>query len=59
MLLSTKKEAILKKIKAILEEEQEQLTKEDYKILDARRESHLSGKSKSYTWNEVRNNIAS
>lgn len=59
MLLSTRKEAVLKKIKAILEEEQSKLTEEDYKILDSRRENHLQGKSKSYTWAEVRKNIAS
>lgn len=59
MLLSTKKEAVLKKIKEILEEEQEQLTESDYKILDVRRTNHLQGISKSYTWDEVRKNIAS
>lgn len=59
MLLSTRKETVLKKIKAILEEEQEQLTQEDYKILEARRANHLQGKSESHTWDEVRKNIAS
>jgi hypothetical protein len=59
MLLSTRKESVLKKIKAILEEEQCKLTEEDYKILDSRRENHLQEKSKSYTWAEVRKNIAS
>jgi len=59
MLLSTRKEAVLNKIKAILEEEQEQLTESDYKILDVRRANHLQGKSKSYTWDEVRKNITS
>ncbi|MDQ5929013.1 MAG: hypothetical protein QG594_791 [Bacteroidota bacterium] len=58
MLLSTKKEAVLKKIKEILEADQEQLTESDYKILDVRRANHLQGISKSYTWDEVRKNIA-
>lgn len=59
MLLSTRKESVLNKIKAILEEEQEQLTESDYKILEKRRANHLQGKSKSYTWDEVRKNITS
>lgn len=57
MLISTKKAAVLEKIKAILEEEQEHLTEEDYKIIDARRKKHLSGESKSYSWKEVRSKI--
>ncbi|WP_366185462.1 hypothetical protein [Flavobacterium ovatum] len=59
MLLNTKKESVLNKIKAILESEQEQLAEGDYKILETRRENHLQGKSKSYTWDEVRKNLAS
>jgi hypothetical protein len=57
MLISTRKATVLKKIKAILEEEQEHLTQEDYKIIDARRESHLNGESKSYSWQEARQKI--
>ncbi|MDI9308648.1 MAG: hypothetical protein QM535_00420 [Limnohabitans sp.] len=57
MLISTRKATVLKKIKAILEEEQEHLTQEDYKIIDARRESHLNGESKSYSWQETRQKI--
>jgi len=59
MLLSTREEAVLSKIKAILEEEQEQLTESDYEILDVRRANHIQGKSKSYTWDEVIKDIAS
>ena len=59
MLLSTREEAFLSKIKAILEEQQEQLTESDYKILDVRRANHIQGKSKFYTWDEVRKDIAS
>jgi hypothetical protein len=49
MLLSTRKESVLNKIKAILEEKQEQLSESDYKIVDVLRANHLQGKSKSYT----------
>ncbi len=57
MLLSTKKATVLKKVRAILEEDQNHLTAEDYKIIDARRENHLNGQSKSYSWQEVRQKI--
>ncbi|MGL5113548.1 MAG: hypothetical protein ACRC6O_13025 [Flavobacterium sp.] len=59
MLLNTRKESVLTKIKAILEEEQEQLSESDYKIIDARRANHLDGKSKSFSWEEIRKNISS
>lgn len=57
MLVNIQKESVLKKIKDILEKEQESdsLSEDDYKIIEARREKHLNGKSKSYTWNETRN----
>lgn len=57
MLISTKNATILKKVRAVLEEEQEHLTAEDYKIIDARRENHLNGQSKSYSWQEARQKI--
>jgi hypothetical protein len=57
MLLSTSKVSVLKKVKAILEEEQDHLTEADYKIIDARRELHLNEESPSYTWDEVKKNI--
>ena len=47
MLLSTREEAFVSKIKAILEEQQEQLTESDYKILDVRRANHIQGKVNS------------
>ncbi|MVO10746.1 hypothetical protein GOQ30_16360 [Flavobacterium sp. TP390] len=59
MLLHTKKESVLKKIKAILEEEQDQLTEQDYQIIEARRNKHLVGESKSYSWEEVRKKLGS
>lgn len=57
MLLSTKKATVLKKVKAILEEDQARLTEEDYKIIDSRRESHLTGESKSFSWEEAKQQI--
>ncbi|MFV7234464.1 hypothetical protein [Flavobacterium sp. ZB4R12] len=57
MLLSTKKATVLKKVKAILEEDQAQLTKEDYAIIDARRDSHLKGESKSFSWEQTKKQI--
>lgn len=57
MLISTRKAAVLKKIRTILEEEQDYLTEEDYKIIDARRENHVNGKSKSYSWKEAKQKI--
>lgn len=57
MLLSTRKATVLKKVKAILEEDQTRLTEADYKIIDARRESHLRGESKSFSWEEAKQQI--
>lgn len=57
MLISTRKATVLTKIRAILEEDQESLTEEDYKIIDQRRINHLNGKSKSYSWQEARQKI--
>ena len=52
---------LLKMIKALAEsyqsDEQElSLTKEQYQIIDKRRESHLKGESKSFTWEQVKQN---
>ena len=57
MLLSTSKASVLKKIKAILEEDQAQLTEEDYNIIDNRRAKHLEGESKSFTWTELKDQL--
>lgn len=57
MLISTKKPIVLKKIKLILEEDQERLTQEDYEIIDLRRENHLKGNSKSYSLQEAKQMI--
>jgi hypothetical protein len=57
LLLNTKKEAVLKKLRAILEKDQEiNLTPEDYDIIDKRRESHLKNETKSFSWDEVKSN---
>lgn len=54
MLLSTKKETVLDKIRAILEEEHAVLTDEQYKIIDGRRARHENGESQSYSWEETK-----
>lgn len=57
LLLNTKKEAVLKKLRAILEKDQEvNLTTEDYDIIDKRRALHLNNETKSYSWDEVKSN---
>jgi hypothetical protein len=40
-----------------IEKDEFVLTEEHVKILDERRENHLSGKSKSYSWDEVKNSL--
>jgi len=59
MLLHTKKEAVLDKVRVILEEEQDDfsLTEEQYKIIDKRRDNYLKGKGKSLTLEEVEQNV--
>ena len=52
---------LLKMIKALAEsyqsDEQElRLTKEQYMLIDKRREAHLKGKSQSFTWEQVKQN---
>ncbi len=58
MLLNTKREAVLKKVKMLLETEQDDfsLTEEQYKVIDKRREAYLKGEGKSYTWEQVKQN---
>ncbi len=57
LLLNTKKVAVLKKLRAILEKDQEiNLTAEDYEIIDKRRASHLKNETKSFSWDEVKSN---
>ena len=57
MLIGTQKIDVLKKIKAILEEEKAQLTEEEYEIIASRKEHHLNGESKSFSWKEAREQI--
>lgn len=52
---------LLKMIKALVEsyqnDEQELLlSEEQYKMIDQRREAHLKGESKSFTWEQVKQN---
>ncbi len=52
---------LLKMIKALAEsyqnDEQElTLTKEQYQLIDKRREAHFKGESKSFTWEQVKQN---
>lgn len=53
---------LLKMIKALAEsyqsDEQETFTlsEEQYQIMDKRREAHLKGESKSFTWEQVKQN---
>ena len=58
MLLNTKREAVLEKVKLLLESEQDDfsLTEEQYKVIDKRREAYLKGEGKSLTWEEVKQN---
>ncbi len=59
MLLNTKKEEVLNKVRILLESEQDDfsLTEEQYTIIDKRRENYLKGKGKSLTWEEVEQNV--
>lgn len=58
MLLNTKKETVLDKVRTILETEQNDfsLTEEQYKIIDKRRENYLNGNGKSLSWEQVKQN---
>lgn len=52
---------LLKMVKALVEsyqnDEQElALSEEQYRLIDKRREIHLSGRSKSFTWEQVKQN---
>ncbi len=52
---------LLKMIMALAEsyesdEEELALTEEQYKMIDKRREAHLKGESKSFTWEQVKQN---
>lgn len=53
---------LLKMIKALAEsyqnDEQElMLSEEQYEMIDKRREAHLKGESKSFTWEQVKQNV--
>lgn len=58
MLLNTRKETVLDKVRTLLETEQNDfsLTEEQYKIIDKRRENYLNGNGKSLSWEQVKQN---
>ena len=58
MLLHTKEETVLDKVRMLLETEQDDfsLTEKQYKLIDKRRENYLNGEGKSLTWEEVEQN---
>ncbi len=59
--INTADTRLLKMIKALAESYQSEeqdltLSEEQYKMIDKRREAHLKGESKSFTWDEVKQN---
>lgn len=57
LLLRTEEESVLLKIREIFESsafKRFELTEADYRIIDLRRERHLSGHSEEYSWDEVK-----
>jgi len=61
MLLKTDKVSVLKKIKNLLLEEQENegLVHVDYDMIETRKQAHLNEESASYSWEEVREKVRS
>ena len=59
MLLNTSKKDILLKIKRILEEEQTQLSDYDYQVIHKRKDNHENGNSKSFSWEEEKQEVLS
>ena len=59
MLLQTRKESLLSKLKKVFEEEQTgfTLSEEHYQTIDERRKAHLEGNSASFTWEETQQKI--
>ncbi|MDZ4846699.1 MAG: hypothetical protein SH857_14250 [Chitinophagales bacterium] len=53
-LLLTENDAVLDKVKNLLESEDGFPNNALKKELDARKEKHLNGKSRSYSWDEVK-----
>lgn len=58
LIINTKNDSILKKLRSVLEKDNQlTLTEQEYEIIDQRRLNHFSGKSKSYSWEQVKANI--
>lgn len=53
-LLLTESDMVLDKVQDALDSERSFSTTALHKELDARKQRHRSGKSRSYTWNEVK-----
>ena len=59
---TVKDETLLEAIKNILKyrkkvtQLEQTLSEEEYQIIDKRREAHLKGESKSFTWEQVKQN---
>lgn len=62
MLINTNEESVLQNVKVLLEGSSniiDGLSEEDYKVMDQRRERHLAGHSKSFSWEEVKDSARS
>lgn len=46
-----------KKVKDVLEAEQDKLTEVDYKIIDVRKANHLKRVSQSFSWEEAKERV--
>ncbi|WP_212668468.1 DUF6364 family protein [Belliella buryatensis] len=62
MLININEESVLQNVKVLLEDSSniiDGLSEEDYKVMDQRRERHLSDQSKSFSWEEVKDSARS
>ncbi len=58
LIINTKKDSIIKKLRKVIEKDNNlNISPEEYKIIDDRRENHLNETSKSYSWLQVKENI--
>ena len=58
LIINTKKDSVIKKLRAIIENDNNlNLSSEEYMIIDKRRENHLNGNSKSFSWQQVKDTI--
>ena len=58
LIINEKTDSVLKKIRSVLEKNNQlNLSQEEYKIIDERRTNHISGSTKSYSWDQVKETI--